>query len=197
MGITLSPKEVRCNRVELPACEDTDIEIQGELYTPYYAYLTVFKGEASVGIAGLGVGIRYQNLSGQGVDVFGWTSCSDLEFPNSLWPASGGSNRLTWTGSSNCQTTEPGGAGDGVTAVAGYFYVIAYSDDALRVDNGRWGNGSYINVADCAAAESVVPMERAGYVSFSEDGSTPGFLPCGRNQEDTTFGRVKSSYNDR
>lgn len=195
VGLLLETKEARCNRVTLKSCESNNLKIAGELYTPYYAYLTIFKGEASVGLAGLELGIRYQNVSNQGVDVFGWTACSDLEFPNASWPGSGSSNRITWNPDANCQLTEPGGAGDGVTAVAGYFYVIAYSDDVLKVDNGTWGDGSRISVADCNAAETRVPLDRAGSVAFSSSGDVPGSLPCGRLQEDTTFGKVKSTYN--
>ena len=52
-------------------------------------------------------------------------------------------------------------------------------------------------VADCSSAETVIPVERAGSVAFSQDGETEGNLPCGGAREETTFGRVKSTYNNR
>ena len=99
------------------------------------------------GIGALSCGIRYDNgaeggetmTNGIGVDLYEWTLCaSGLEFPNCItgspadeWPASGGGNRITWDASADCQTTEFGG--DGIHAVAGFFYVYAYSPDLFEI----------------------------------------------------------------
>ncbi len=183
----------QCSRVQPISCEDRDIATEGELFTTYYVYLSVFKADVTAGIAGLSVGLDY----GSGVQMDSWTSCSDLDFPNGGWPANGSGNRIAWAPQVNCQQNEPGGSGDGVSAVAGFFTVSAYSDDTFAVGPNRGISPPEFKVADCASAESSIPFERAGYVAFSQDGSAKGSLPCGGEKEETTFGRVKSTYNNR
>jgi hypothetical protein len=133
----------------------------------------------SVGFAGISMGIDYDPVAGQGVDVLGWTSCGDLEFPNSgangNWPAAGGGNRVAWDGIGNCQTTLV--AGDSTfTVVVGAFYVYAYNDDIFEVTKNRnLLSGPELVVADCSAAESDIPDTQAGIVGF---GSAAGCNPC-------------------
>lgn len=174
-----------------PACTGSDaaptcaqIVTQGGLLPAhsYFVYLLVVKGEAAPGVSGLEAGIAYNGMPGAGVDVFGWTSCASLEFPQQGWPATGGGNRIGWDSLVRCQRTEPGGAGTGVVATAGYFYVGAYGPDLLRLTTHP-GSG-IAGVVDCAAVEAIVEGSTVhrdpsflGSTRFSAEGGA-GHNPC-------------------
>ena len=93
---------------------------------------------------------------------------SGLEFPNGPtgsstdeWPASGGGNRLTWDSSIDCQTTTLGM--DGVHAVAGSFYVYAYSDDLFQVTpNNNLSTAPELQVGDCSEAVFDLQLSPGG-----------------------------------
>lgn len=165
-----------------PACGE--IITSGRLTpTRYFAYVLVTGAFESFGVAGVEFGIDYSPLTGQGVDVFEWRPCGTLQFPSSGWPASGTGNIVTWDPNAVCQRDEPGGAGSGIVATAGYFYVAAYSPDLLKL-TPRPVSG-VAQIADCAAVE--IPIERngvprdpsrLGYAAFSADGLSPGYNPC-------------------
>lgn len=150
----------------------------------YFAYVLVMKGNATEGIGGLQFGIDYDNAPTRGVDIYYWNSCTTLQFPMPNWPASGSGNLLTWDPNVQCQRTEPDGPGTGVVAVAGYFYLGAYSPDVLRL-TPRPADGK-AKVIDCTTAtESLLEggavhhdPSHLGYASFSVDGSVPGYNPC-------------------
>jgi hypothetical protein len=183
----------RCDQIEPQDCESGDLETSGDLFTPYYVYLSVFKADASRGVSGLQCGLEYNASS---ISVSGWTKCTALEFPNNGWPASGGSNRITWDKTIDCQTEEPGGSGTGVSAVAGYFYVMAYAEDVFQITTWRGEREEPVQVADCESASIDIPLERVGAIAFSDGAATEGYLPCGRPKEETTIGRIKSTYNN-
>ena len=198
-----------CSRIEPPSCSDEDLLLSGELYTGYYAFLCVFNGNAQVGVAGLQCAIEFDDAPRSGVDIQGWTACANgLDIPQDGWgDVSGDGNTITWNiKAGGCQRVEPGGIGTGVTAVAGYFYLTAYSPDLLKVVPYRGtdsGATPAIKVADCgdeisSGRESVVDEDHAGSVGFSDDGSVTGSLPCvHRITEETTWGAVKSLYENR
>lgn len=185
-----------------PKC--TGMKVAGTLNEPYYAYLLVTDGSATEGIAGMQCGIDYDGGSRRGVDVVEWKLCAQLDFPYAGWPAPGSSYMVTWNSDISdpilgCQRSEPGGAGTGVVAVAGYFYLSAYTADLLKV-TVRPVDG-FAKVANCAAEEDIVegpgvyfPKSHLGYAAFSDGAETAGYNPCGQAKpiENTTWGGVKA-----
>ncbi len=189
-----------CNKIKLLDCDDSSIQVTGELNTAYYAFLCVFNGDASEGISGLQCGLRFNDARNVGVEIESWRSCADLEYPQSGWASrSGVGNRILWSNNVHCQQEEPGGIGQGVTAVGGYFYLSAYSPDQLEVVPWKGtGYGEGLRVTNCANAETELEDAAGGSLGFSDDGSVKGSLPCNtRIQEETTWGGVKNLYNNR
>jgi hypothetical protein len=139
----------------------------------YYAYLVLTNGDASTGIGGVQFGISY----GSGITVWNWINCATLEFASPNWPASGSGNLVTWNLETQCQRIEPGGAGTGVVAVAGYFYMTAYSVGTIAVTPRPVDN--IAKIADCNAQETSPLLSSAlGFARFSTSGNEPGFNPC-------------------
>ena len=187
----------------------SDFVTQWPLFSSADVYLVVAKGNPNPGVAALSCGILYNNgemgastkLDQVGVDLYSWTLCtSGLEFTNSPtgdtadeWPASGGGNRITWNAQTDCQVTECGG--DGVHALAGSFYVYAYSDDVFQViENRNLEGGVYeFQVGDCTNAVSDIPWpQAAGAVGF---GAGAGYNPCTAVPVQTsTWGKIKTQY---
>lgn len=165
-----------------PACDN--IVTNGDLYpTLHYGYLLVTNADPATGLAGVQCGVSYNGAPHSGVDVFSWNLCATLDFQSGGWPAAGGGNLITWDTTSRCQRSEPGGPGTGVVAAAGYFYLAAYTPDALQL-TVRPVDGQ-ARVADCSSGEytlegggvhHVPPV--LGYASFSAGGPTPGYNPC-------------------
>lgn len=151
--------------------------------TTYFAYLLVVDGDPAAGIAGVQCGIQYLGAAGVGVDVFSWTNCATLEFPMAGWPAPGTGTIITWDPTTHCQQIEPGGAGTGVVATAGYFYCAAYTPDVLTVIPRPADLAA--KVASCGALEDTIDSPTVhhvpphlGFASFSLGASVPGYAPC-------------------
>ena len=143
------------------------------------------------GVGAMSCGILYENgavggstmANASGVDLYSWTLCtSGLQFPNSptglaedAWPASGGGNRITWDSSVDCQLETIGL--DGIHAMAGCFYVYAYSDDVFQVTpNMNLSQEPEFQLLDCFGSGRDLPYpERAGSCAF---GSGSGYNPC-------------------
>lgn len=187
-----------CSRGLVP-CQG--IVTNGGLYPPniYFAYVLVTDGDATAGISGVQFGINYGGGGpgdGVGFDSFGWTLCATLEFqqPAPAWPSSGGGNLITWDAGLACQTTEPGGAGTGVTAVAGYFYCGAYSPDCLSLGPRPVDNAG--KVADCSSVEDLITGTPSHYGQACW-GTAAGYNPCGlvTPVENATWSQIKSAYN--
>lgn len=160
---------------------------RGGLYPAnlYYAYLLVVDGDPSAGVGGLDVGVNYDGAAGVGVEVFSWSLCASLELPDLGWPASGGGDLIAWDGLTRCQRNEPGGVGTGVTAIAGYFYMAAYSEDVMRLAIDPFANRQYAMVADCGNHEYVLEgrgvhfnQSHLGSAQFSASGNLDGYRPC-------------------
>lgn len=184
------------------ACDK--MKAEGDLNQPYYAFICVIDADASVGVAGVQFGVEYNRSNNRGVDIFDWNNCGTLQFPtggSNWYKNAGGGNQITWDVSRGCPREEPGGAGTGVVAVAGYFYLSAYSDDQLKITKRPVDNMA--KIADCAASEYVVegfgisyPRSHLGYATFSSGAQTTGYNPCGDNQfRKTTWTGVKTSDN--
>lgn len=161
-----------CTQAEATA----GLSIPGNTY--YNVYLLAATGSyrgselggSGQGIAGLQCGIAYNADPNSGVDVFAWHLCADMEFPSPDWPASCAGNLITWDATRHCQR--------GDVAVAGYFYLGAYSPDRLQIVP-RPVDGRLL-LANCAAQE--IPLEwimDAGSARFvPTPGSEGGYNPC-------------------
>src|SRR5512140_3009705 len=115
----------------------------------YYAYVLITNGDAGPGIGGVQFGISYPSSN---LHIWTWHLCANLDFqqPTPIWPSSGSGNLITWDLVNNCQRIQPGGSESGVVAVAGYFYLTAYSPATLTI-TPRPVDG-IAAVADCNAA---------------------------------------------
>jgi hypothetical protein len=179
------------------ACEPwipcSSFETQGLIQASYDVYLVVANGSpescpwdwscVDEGIAGVSCGISYDAQTGQGVDIFDWVFCGDLEFgntgPNGDWPAAGSGNRLTWDPVDSCQRfVFPDSPSEGVHTIVGSFYVYAYDKDALAITTNNVLSGPELQVADCRAASYNLPLTAGGMASFSGSATDPGFNPC-------------------
>lgn len=183
--------KAQCTRTAAtPACQSviTNAPVGGN----YYTYLLVTDGNQAAGIAGVQFGIVYP--AGWFVE---WHICATLEFAMAGFPQSGTGDLVTWDSTTRCQRSEPGGAGTGVVAPAGYFYMTPYTPGVMQVVPRQADNVA--KVADCTAAEDVV--EGGGVVRTpSHLGAagfpSGGFNPCGlvTPVQSTTWGAVKSIY---
>jgi hypothetical protein len=136
----------------------------------YYVYLLALRGTGE-SIAGLEAALDYQGApwgaatDGHGIDIFEWTSCATAEFRADGWPAAGSSNIIVWDRFSRCQT--------GTMAVAGYFYVAAYSPDVLSLTPHVYSRKA--SVANCESSVTHLSTSDLGQVRF---GGGAGCNPC-------------------
>jgi hypothetical protein len=163
-------------------------------------YLVAARGYPDPGIAALSCGIEYDPQPQRGVDMFGWTLCADMEFTNAgahgEWPASGGGNRIVWSALDACQRTviHP----DGVHAIAGAFYVYAYSPDRFCVtSNANILGGPELAVADCSAQVTYISTYMMfdaciGFGGVSVDNPCKWTVPIPVDR--TTWGGIKTKY---
>jgi hypothetical protein len=163
-----------CGRAQLSDCAAA--VTNGALNTPYYVYVLVARGNFPH-IGGFEFGIAYDRGMDDGrdnhwaLDVFSWSLCASIEFPSPeprTWPEPGSGNLVTWNTETVCQT--------GPVAVAGYFYVAAYSPDVLEIAP-RPSRGAAI-VSTCEAMDETIPVAGLGQVRFSASGTDPGCNPC-------------------
>ena len=162
-------------------------------------WIVVCNGSDSVGLAGAEFGIEYDGASGSGVDVTGWQACSDLEFPQDDWPASGSGNLVTWA---TCQTTNLVTTGNptGKTAyaVCGVFQVAVFGQDQMTI-TPRPVSG-YMKVADCSAVEDDITADaaaRGGVATFCTN--RQGYNWCKGKKlpgEEATWGKLKTLYSN-
>gem|GEM_PF-1174441 len=172
-SMSVNAKNV-CDRARLGDCQTaTTAATVGE---PRFVYLLGVRGHLPT-LSAVECGLIYQDglASGQsdgvGIDIFSWTRCAALDFASPApraWPAPGGGNIIIYDAVQACQTGE--------TAVMGYFYLTAYSPDALhlvaRPSSDRAG------VADCGAVETPVAGRDLGSIRFTASGGTDGCNPC-------------------
>jgi hypothetical protein len=142
------------------------------------------------GTKGVSFGISYNGASSAGVDVSGWTSCADLEFPND-WPNSGGGNVLTWV---DCQTHTV--APDGMHVVVGAFSIYAYSADRFSITPNFKLGVPALQGADCVGAQWDINPANGGQVSFdpARAGCNPCLTPCPVPVVEATWGKIKNLY---
>lgn len=165
-----------------PSC--TSVASQGVLYpVAYDAYVVVADVDSLAGVAGLQFGISYNGTEHAGLDVFGWYSCADLEFPQSGWPASGTGTILSWISNTHC--ARPSGA---QVIPAGYFYCAAYDADVLSLTTRPVDNCALVICCSPTFEDSADVIESGvihftpshlGTAVFSTAGTTLGNRPCG------------------
>jgi hypothetical protein len=151
-----------------------DFVTRAPLLTGRYLYIVVAEAD-SQGIAGAGFGIDYDGEPGSGIDILdGWNLCATgLQFPSDTWPAAGSGNLFTWDGCPH--TPLPAG---GVQAVAGGFYVYAYSDDVFRITEHTKLPNPSLKVIACANHQyDIDPATGVGSAVFSNNGGF-GANPC-------------------
>lgn len=177
-------QKAACTRATArPACNQ--INATGQLYpTRYFAYALVVDAAAWAGVGAMEFGIDYDGAPHSGVDVYEWHLCADAETPSAGWPAAVTGNRIAWNSANpgQCQRWEPGGPGNGVVAVAGYFYCAAYTPDTLRITPNP--SNQEAAVTDCGGVtdhlfdpEACGPQSTAlGSAAF---GGGVGYNPCG------------------
>jgi len=180
-----------CGLVTLAQCEDA--VTRGSVNSAYHVFVLVARGDAP-SIGGVQLGIDYVGQvtpagGAPNLNVFGWTLCSNYDSPSAMpaWPAPGSGNLLTWDLDHACQTGE--------VAVAGYFYLAAYSEGSLYVrpspDDGT------LKVVDCQRNEILLdPLADAGCAYFNNrglDGCNPCLHACFIDPVETaTWSRIKT-----
>jgi hypothetical protein len=172
-----------CTSLTPPPCNPggAGLVVHGALATPYDLYLVVLDADSSLGVGAATFGISYAGAPQSGVDVFSWSSCTDLEFRGGAagiaWPDSGSGNLVLWDRTTTCQRTPAAGDLDGgVTAVIGVLYVYAYSDDVFAITRRTYAEHPDFNVCDCRPSLTSLPYPQAsGTVGF---GNLSGSNPC-------------------
>jgi len=194
-----------CTETVNPQTTDcSTYSVSGALQTNYDVYLVVAGGDtASIdGFKGASCGIQYNGNDAEGVDVFQWTPCCDLDFPNGTpeWPASGGGNRMTWVLCQNTETTS------GYQSTFGAFYIFAYSDDSFQLTPNLNVAFPELAVNNCAGADLYLDFNYLARVDFGAGapGASPnpgsGCNPCleqcpfSTPVVPTTWGSVKTRF---
>jgi hypothetical protein len=167
-------KGILCDRGQIDDCQNA--VVNGDLYPngkSYFLFVEVAKGSVMNSVAGLQLSIDYDRVAGSGVDVFLWIYCAQAHYEAAgiygAWPAPLSNNLITWNTVDNCQRVE--------AAIAGYFYLAAYSPDTFRV-LPRIVGGNVSQVADCDAVVQTLSTADLGRVAFSSGAVTPGCNPC-------------------
>jgi hypothetical protein len=173
-------------------------------------FMIIAEADSLKGISGVSLGVTYGDTpgvqtDGVGVDVFGYTFCSDLEYTNGInsivdpsteFPSASGGNRLIWVRTTNCQrhVIPP----HKVHATACVFYVYAYSPDVMAVDmNRNLETPDEFQIVDCPgpALSDLSYPDAAGKVAFGIPGG--GRNPCTDPSvaaKNTTWGKLKNQY---
>ena len=158
-------------------------------------YLVAAQVDSARGVGGLGSRVLYGGEPGVGIDVIDWILCADLEFSVNGWPDSGAANMVSWAFLTNCQRTVLGT--DQAHAVAGVFYVYAYSDDMMWFQGGDVLERTHPWISDCQRTVFDVRKEHTGSVSFGTGyGCNPCVTSCAEQVpvNRTTWGSTKTLF---
>lgn len=149
----------------------------------YFVFLLAGRFDPSIGARAITTGLYYDLMTLEGVDIYSWHLCADLETPSTTeWYRSNGSNTLSWN-AEHCRQDS--------LAVGGYFYLTAYTPGEIAMVAPEGGAAS---VTLCNDQVVTVPVEQLGYVGF---GSRTGCNPCNEvchfvPVETITWGRLKT-----
>ncbi len=167
-----APTDIPCTEYVTSAGTETNYDI----------YIMVARVDGEDGISGAAFGITYNGTMGAGADVFGWTSCSDIEQTGAGWPDAGTGLEMSWSPIDNCQrTTLPDHPEEGAVAAVGALYVYAYGADRLDLTARQDVPTRNLSIMDCDGVVSVLSPERVGNVAFSPSALEPGYNPCNDN----------------
>ena len=199
-----APGDTVCDQApDTPEAVITEAVAKADGSARYFVYILGADNDPDVNafLTGFQLGISYDENQGgnNGLAILDWQHCSDLEWPRDDWPQSGSGNTITWAVDA-CQTDR--------IAVAGYFYLSAYTPSIMAII--PFPVTGVVKVANCYGAESpletVVPMSAVGWVSMGgaavgtdSDGCNPILETCtGVNQttpvEPITWGRLKTLF---
>jgi hypothetical protein len=165
---------------------------------PFFSILIIACNDPdSLGIGGVEFGVEYDGGYAPGggatpISVFQWSSCGDLEFPSTGWPAPGTGNLITWT-SFNCDDADavlPDIPHDFMLKVVGHFYMGAYAPASFRIVP-RQVSGQ-MAVAYCSGFTRIIPYP-GGVAGFRTPG-WPGCLSHPLPVRPTTWSDVKTLY---
>jgi hypothetical protein len=161
----------------------------------YYVYLLASPStiDGNSGLTGLQIGLNFAAETGSVNDsfsLFGWNTCSVLDFPQDGWPASGTGNTITWM-ADVCQRQE--------MLLAGYMYMSAYAPGTLSVT--PYPVTELAKIAVCGGAEMIVDPSDLGWVAFGKTenitGCNPIYQDCTKGLVPvlpTTWGRLKERF---
>lgn len=143
----------------------------------FFVYLLAARGSLA-GVAGIHCGITYQGgASGAlgdlvGIDILAWRLCAtmDTKTPGApVWPQPGGGNTIIWDLPENCR--------DGEVAVAGYFYLGAYSSDVLQLTADPVSGTATLR--NCLSNTAFLDVTKdLGSARFSPGAAEAGCNPC-------------------
>lgn len=196
------------NHCVVPEINESTILTSAFLSTQSYIYVFVCNGGTNPGVGGLEFGLQYEGSYdpdglARPVDIFAWHLCADSEFPTPDWPNPGSGNRVVWSWQ-HCPN-QPGGPADpySVFALAGYFYITAYSPSLVRL--APHPTSQQAKVVSCAGQEDTIfplPTGRSvslGSVYFSPNASGSGINPCFGGvvvpSAPTTWSHLKAIHN--
>lgn len=149
----------------------------------YFVFLMAARFDPAIGARSITTGLYYDLMTLEGVDIYSWHLCADLETPSTAeWYRNNGSNTLSWN-AEHCRQDS--------LAIGGYFYLTAYTPGEIAMVAPEGGAAS---VTLCNDQVVAVPAERLGYVGFGE---RTGCNPCNElchfvPVETITWGRLKT-----
>lgn len=163
-----------CGRAALGDCRDA--ATAAGVGDPSFVYVIGARGSLP-SLGAVEFGLYYQGgdpngaSDGVGLDIHSWTRCATLDYPSPgprAWPAPGGGNLIVFDGVLACPPGE--------TAVLGFFYVTAYSPDALHLVPRP--STDQASMADCASVVTRLAASDLGSIAFSAGAIADGCNPC-------------------
>ena len=141
------------------------------------------------GVAGATFGLTYS----PGIIVSAWYSCTDLEFADPAWPASGTGGTWTWDSQNNCQgVPSPTSAPNEVITIIGVLNLWASPGTINITANPTSGEAAVIDCYSVNDRVDAYAPTQLGSIGFC----TPGFSPCGfiTPVSEQTWGGIKKLY---
>lgn len=147
-------------------CASPNVNVFGLTYTLvtefyYFAYILVAGHDATSGIHEIKFAVDFARGTGEGVDIFTWTTCA-TSLGAADWYVSGAGNQIRWD---DCPKAD--------VAVAGYFYMTAYTPGKIGIVPPP-GEGP-ATLTNCGGQPVEIPIGHLGFAGF---GDQQGCNPC-------------------
>lgn len=167
--------QLQCGQTSWGGCGENGLVTKGSVGESYTVYLVAIGLIPESGLTQISVGIDYDGASQQGVDVIGWSSCSDVSTPENNWPEPGGGIELRFT---SCEGSQPDTLDSYQFAITvlGRFYVSVYGPDVFSVTPMAYREHPIPRLTDCNGTEKLVAPYRLGSATFGLSGG--GWNPC-------------------